>query len=430
MHITDLPFYFAHIPKTGGTSFIALLDHYFDADKICPHQLWWDIDSVKEIKSKNYQLFRGHFGGAAQLLSAQELNYITILRDPISLAASTYHYSKRDKNTKLHTFIDSNDLSFADFIDHQRTKHLVQNRMVRSLTFGLDNQMDFDDMTLTPDSYRQFKKTINKSRVNSTAEERLSRLKQFILNCHWFGILEQYDQSIDLLCYVMGWPPVTKTQKLNVHNKPQVIPPQIKEKLKALNHYDCQLYRFARQQFEKNYAHMLANLSLTKESKTEDIKKAIDKRYQSIHGSKTILKLDYHYTPKEPIFGDQWHRREWNPELKKYFCWSGPGQVSFIDLWTQQKRYLITVKLINAISSSLIENLNLLINNQSPEWHYDSIGRAYELTIHCDKQMISSSGLLRIQFINSELKAHKSAFEGDDNRIVGFALESITLKST
>src|SRR5690554_6728036 len=163
---------------------------------------------------------------------------------------------------------------------------------------------------------------------------------------------------------------------------------------------------------------MLADLSLSKESKTEDIKKAIDNRYQLIHShKKTISHQSKHpYTPKEPIIGDQWHRREWNPELKKYFCWSGPGNTSFIDIWTEQHSYLITVKIINVISRSLIENLKPLINGHQPEWDYDSNGSAYKLTIHCDKQMINESGLLRIQFKSEGLKTHKDIFGGDDHR--------------
>lgn len=424
------PYYFAHIPKTGGTSFIALLDHYFDADKICPHQLWWEVGNIQEIKNNDYHLYRGHFGGAAQLLSKQSLNYLTILRNPISLAASTYNYSKRDKNTKLHKFIQNNHLSFEGFIEHHRTQHLIQNRMLRALTFGLDNQLNFDDMVLTANAYRQFKRTINKNRLYKTAEERLERLKQFILNCQWFGILEQYDQSIDLLCYVMRWPPVTKTQKLNVYNKQEDIAPEIKEKLKALNQFDCKLYHFAQHQFNKNYEHMLTDLSLPKEANTEDIKKAIDNRYQTAQANNQILnhKSKYRYTPKEPILGDQWHRREWNPNLKKYFCWSGPGNVSFIDIWTLQKSYLIKIKIINAISHSVIKNLKILINNAQPTWRCDSKGSAYELTIHCDKQMIADSGLLRIQFRSKELKSHQAVFGGDDNRLVGFALEEILLE--
>lgn len=426
----DAPYYFAHIPKTGGTSFIALLDHYFDADKICPHQLWWDVGSIKEAKNKHHQLYRGHFGGAAQFLSKQILNYLTILRDPISLAASTYHYSKRDKNTKLHTFINNNDLSFETFIEHRRTSHLVKNRMVRALSFGLDNPLNFDDMDLNPDTFRQFKRKVNQSRVYKTPEERLMRLKQFILNCKWFGILEQYEQSIDLLCYVMGWPPITKTQKLNVHTKTQVIAPEIENKLKDLNHYDCELYRFAQQQFKHNYAHMLNDLSLPEDACSEDIKKAIDKRYKSLQGSKkpTNLHPITCFTPKEPIIGDQWHRREWNPELKKYFCWSGPGENSFIDIWVQPKNYILKIKIINIISPSLIKNLKISINDKQLKWSIESNGSIHNLIIQCDKEMITDAGLIRIHFMYQDIKAHKEVFGGDDDRRVGLALESILIK--
>lgn len=421
----NAPYYFAHIPKTGGTSFIALLDHYFDADNICPHQLWWDVGSIKETKNKNYQLYRGHFGGAAQFLSKQKLNYLTILRDPISLAASTYHYSKRDKNTKLHTFINNNDLSFETFIEHRRTSHLVKNRMVRALSFGLDNPLNFDDMNLNPDTFRQFKRKVNLSRAYKTPEERLIRLKQFILNCKWFGILEQYEQSIDLLCYVMGWPPVTKFQKLNVHNRAQEVAPEISERLQALNQFDSRLYNFAQREFEQRYNRMLVEMSLSKNACHKDIKKAIDERYQK---NQSGIQVKKQFTPKQPIIGDQWHRREWNPESKKYFCWSGPGENSFIDIWVQPKNYILKIKIINIISPSLIKNLKISINDKQLKWSIESNGSIHNLIIQCDKEMITDAGLIRIHFMYQDIKAHKEVFGGDDHRRVGLALESILIK--
>ena len=55
--------YFAHIPKTAGTSFIVLLDRFFAVEKIFPHQLWREVSSIDTDENQAYQLFRGHFGG-------------------------------------------------------------------------------------------------------------------------------------------------------------------------------------------------------------------------------------------------------------------------------------------------------------------------------------------------------------------------------
>ncbi len=83
--------YFVHIPKTAGTSFIVLLDRFYAAEKIYPHQLWREAKDIDLAQNEQYDLYRGHFGGGGvSVLTHRAVEFFTILRDPVALAHSTF----------------------------------------------------------------------------------------------------------------------------------------------------------------------------------------------------------------------------------------------------------------------------------------------------------------------------------------------------
>ena len=61
--------YFVHVPKTAGTSFIVLLDRFYPADKIFPHQLWREIKHIDVNCNAQFDLYRGHLGGGGVAVS-------------------------------------------------------------------------------------------------------------------------------------------------------------------------------------------------------------------------------------------------------------------------------------------------------------------------------------------------------------------------
>jgi len=424
-------YFFTHVPKTGGTSFIVFLDRFFPAKVIFPHQLWNEIGDFKQLDKQEYNLVRGHFGGCtADIFTDKAIRNLTILRDPVKLAYSTYEYVRRENNTALHELVLAEDMSFETFLTHPKTKHLVTNRMVHNLVFGHGYDVSVKDMSVSDATFAEFRKKMNRGQVKLNNEDRLKIAIEFLQQSLWFGILEQYDDAVRLLCYKMSWPPQGVSQRLNVNKVKPVITDKAREIALSINKMDSELYQLALKTFKREFAQMKASLGASDDTEAEQLDKLIDLSYQRTYVSKYNYKLtDYvRYDCAEILLGGQWHRREWNALDKSYFRWSGPSQTSYLDFWVISADYLIEVKITNAISTEFIDHIKVDINGHLKQVVHKGHGKSRVLQIQCKATDVMPHGLLRINFHSQDLQPHKTHFNSDDNRVVGFALGSVEIK--
>lgn len=71
--------YFLHIPKTAGTTFISILDNFFDFNSICKKQSWDNLLPDMPSNLSKYNLFRGHFGYSLYRILLKPPIFITML---------------------------------------------------------------------------------------------------------------------------------------------------------------------------------------------------------------------------------------------------------------------------------------------------------------------------------------------------------------
>ncbi len=420
--------YFVHIPKTAGTSFIVLLDRFFAVDKIFPHQLWRETKAIDVNANAEYELFRGHFGGGGvAVLSPKEIQYFTILRDPKTLARSTYQYVQREQNTKVHELVKDEQMSFSEFLTHPMTSPLIKNRLIRNISFDFKEDPAAQEVFLSAETIKYLQAIIQQQKPAIDDDQRLLRAKEFLTSCRWFGLLERFDESIQLLSYVMCWPPMGASQKLNTHNSGLTMSSEETELLEQVNQQDIAFYAFAGQIFEQKLTAMMQALATLRDNEQQSIDDLLDINYQQQHVKSMSGQLPdaLTYGFDQVLLGSQWHRREVMQPENEYFRWTGPGQSASIDFWLQAVNYVITIRLINATSVELLDDLKLSLNGQSVKWQSSDTGLVRILRLNCGQDQVQPNGLLRLGIHCNNMISHQQAFGSNDERLVGVAVHWI-----
>ncbi len=419
--------YFVHVPKTAGTSFIVILDRFFAAKEIYPHQLWREIKEINKQKNNSYLLFRGHLGGGGlDVLTERPIDFLTILRNPVDLAHSTYEYVLREKNTKVHGLVKKQNMSFDEFLSHTTTQPLIKNRMVRNISFDFKKDPAAQEVFLSAETIEYLQEIMQATQTHISDEKRLQRAIRFIQKSRWFGLLERFDESMQLLCFEMGWPPIGPTQKLNTFTQKQVLSESLQKKLQSINQQDIKLYGEAEFLFETRFKAMKSSLEQIRRHEDDSIDDLLDLRYQYLNQNTLLNFVKYDFS--QVLLGNQWHRRELMQPEEEYFRWTGPHAKASIDFWLNSQNYSITVRIINAISKEVLDGLRIKVNDHELEWKTVDTGVVRIIEMNCTKAMIADNGLVRLSFDTGKVKSHQDAFNSDDQRLVGIAVHWIQFK--
>ena len=417
--------YFTHIPKTGGTSFTVLLDRFFPADQIFTHKVWHKVIDVNGIKEHPYRLFRGHFGGGgAKLLTNQPIQYLTFLRKPELLVYSTYQFAKRREKILNHELVSEQDMNFLQFLQHPDTQALINNRMTRHLSFDFHEDPSTDGVFLSADTINRVQPLIDSDQTAIDDQQRLARAQNFINTSLWFGLLERFDESLQLLCYQMKWPPIGQTQPLNVHkrDKKKAIGEREWALIRKNNTCDFNLYNTSEVLFNQRHQRMINDLEQYRNKPSDNIEKLLDCHYQAHHTAQRSAGCCYRFD--QILLGTGWHQREPMHNQEGYFRWTGPDRISTIDFWLQIQNYQLEIHIHNAINTSVLDQLELTINGQPIE---GNTAEGQDRIIHAEvpKQLMHSNGLVRLGLAVDAVMMHKQAFASSDERLVGIAVHQI-----
>jgi len=315
----ERPLYFAHVPKTAGTSFYAVLDRYFPVARVCPWNTPDHLDAQPRERWQGYQLYRGHFGWRLHERLDRDPWMITMMRDPLQREISAIHHGMRDVQMRAH--LPNTLCEFVRLPD-------ARERMAKA--------------------YRDY---LVRHHDGMSVEQWVEGAKQALDQCLFVGLAERFDDAIALLAYKMGWWPSEHVAPHNVkpdHQRVE-IPADTLEILRDVVAPTNAIYEHAVQRFDRDLRDMHRDL--------------LDQRYRD-HGSDEpavdhlLLRFDQPFRGGGWLSADQAASQHGMPML-----WSGPGTESWLRLRLRTDRDLsLQVHIGNAVSQQVVESLALTVN--------------------------------------------------------------------
>src|SRR6185369_8571910 len=131
----NVPLYFLHIPKTAGVSFRTLLDSRYRPRDICPVYNPRDLFTAPTSSLNGYPLYRAHLGFTLPTHVSRPLRIVTLLRNPVALIVSMYHFFRRWTPHPLHAVIHEQRLGLDDFVYHDACVPYLWNPQTYHLAY-------------------------------------------------------------------------------------------------------------------------------------------------------------------------------------------------------------------------------------------------------------------------------------------------------
>jgi hypothetical protein len=251
------PLYYLHIPKTAGTSLTSFLDVQFDRSRVCPAQLLPELFNLSGEAISKYDFFRGHLWFGLNSYVGKDLNYITMLRDPVQRTISWYSHVKRDVNAYRHDLVVKENWSLIDFVADTET----QWDMVNAQTIFLAADLDFEELSKDPVGYGRA--VIESYAARRNDRELLDLAKSRLERFMFFGITERMNHSLHLLSHVLDVYPQFSREKLNVsENRPgdDEISSDAIRAIRKITPLDQELYDWAVKIFDSRYDELVNSL--------------------------------------------------------------------------------------------------------------------------------------------------------------------------
>lgn len=369
--------FLVHIMKTAGTTLNALLEQYYPLDRVPPittgrllseyaqsHDLR-RVDCPATEIFNNYDCHCAHTNFMAVMPS--DFRMITVLRDPVARLRSLFKHWQH--------FTD-------DEINRSPAPPTVNDLKRRSRTMTLEQFLTLDETPI----HRNFDNGMAKTLVENFPEARHNHLSddelvreacRTIDSLACVGLTERFNDSLDLLCYRLGWPPVPVVQSLNVRasHKPAASLDSLPEIIRRHVWLDQSVYEYGRRLFERQHEAMVRDLLGLRESQAVPsdvtqaaIQAAIDERSKNAlreHAAATNPPPSATITMIGALRGSGWHQRE-GMNAGRVYRWTGPGMRSTVDFVIGNARsFALELSVVSVMDEAMLDQLQVKVNGRA-----------------------------------------------------------------
>jgi hypothetical protein len=229
---------FLHIPKTAGTTLRRIIDRQYRPQEIystdpTPLQPSASLEAFKQLSTAEraqIRLLRGHLPFGVHTFVPGPSTYFTVLRDPVERVLSYYYFTRRFSPQALRQHVNTPAMTLPRFVESQAfiTTRNLQTRLLAGM--GRRRATTKDD-----------------EEILALAKKNLQEAFTVV------GLTERFDETLLLLKNAFHWRHIFYV-KLNVTRRrptQHATPPEIRQVIRADNHLDLELHRYALDLFEE-----------------------------------------------------------------------------------------------------------------------------------------------------------------------------------
>ena len=390
-----------HVPRTGGASLTGVLGNRFAAGD-CLELYFGPEPDLRDLD--RYRHVSGHFDISLTEHFNRPPFVVTVLRDPIERALSTY----------------SSTRSFPPDYQFQRLLRRGTGAGTRELGrewLRAAREWELGELiSRAPEAARH---AIGNRQARALCacepgEESLEVALKALDRCDFVGLTERLDESVTWLTRRLGWRDLHPLPRHNVtgpgHRRGEVDAETI-EALVGLTEVDRELYRRAVERFERQ----LAEWSSLRDPR--------DSSVQIPDASPTSdLSFD------QAIAGGGWMNRE-RDEDGSTFCWIGGTRRAWVEMVAGRRASELTIEIPHVLDQAVLEGMRVSIDDRTIPYALSEFDGVVLATAELTGRR------LRRRAMNVSIDLDRSGYPsevhpgGFDNRELGIAVRRMAMRA-
>jgi hypothetical protein len=247
---------FLHLPKTGGMTLIRHMQtHLFQVPLVNVPNSEALLDAPDVIRGA--ELVAGHFFYPLLAMLDKPAYSMTLLRDSVQRTISSYEFVLRHPTHPLYEeFMAAGITSPLQFATDKSFAFHGSNMQTRMLGVDYDFPCLIHGIKTKAISIDEAKAVVGTAESRPCDAAGLQRAMDRLKSMGFFGLTEHYQASLELLCRTFNLEVPTEAFMENAApaedvSRRALMKPDEVEALRAANHFDEELYRFARELFQE-----------------------------------------------------------------------------------------------------------------------------------------------------------------------------------